>query len=97
MFDTIEQGMAITSTADLLKEIRREERKISRHRARQVRLLRELQSRYLRTPSPSAASLAAELDMSTETTRALLETATRTPEQSDRMAQLESGEWTFDR
>ena len=97
MFDTIEQDMAITSTADLLKEIRREERKISRHRARQVRLLRELQSRYLRTPSPSAVSLAAELDMSTETTRALLETATRTPEQSDRMAQLESGEWTFDR
>ncbi len=45
----------------------------------------------------SFSEVAAELDVSTDTARALLETATRSPELSERMRRLEGGEWSFDR
>ena len=97
MFDTLETGLKPSSPRELIERIREAEVEISRQRARQVRLLRELQRHYFSAPSPSAAELAAKLDVSADTTKTLLETATRTPEDSDRMAKLESGEWTFDR
>jgi hypothetical protein len=37
------------------------------------------------------------LDVSTDTARALLEAAVRSPERSERMRRLEGGEWSFDR
>jgi len=97
MFDIETRELALTPLADLIGQIRREEVEISRHRARQIRLLRELLDRYWGHPSPSASELGADLDLSADTARALIETATRTPEQSDRMTNLETGQWTFDR
>ncbi len=97
MFDIEDRELVVTPSPELISEIRREEQKISRHRARQVRLLRELLSRYWRQSSPSPNELGAELDVSTDTARALIETANRTPEESSRMTNLESGEWSFDR
>ena len=97
MFEIEDRELALTPSRELIAEIRAEEQEISRHRAKQIRLLRQLLGRYWSQPAPSAAQLGADLDLSTETARALVETATRTPEQSDRMANLETGEWTFDR
>ncbi len=97
MFGIEEQELALTPSVELIDQIRREEQEISRHRARQVRLLRELLGRSWSRPSPSATELAADLDLSPDTARALKETATRTPPASDRMTNLETGEWTFDR
>ncbi|NNL12612.1 MAG: DUF222 domain-containing protein [Acidimicrobiia bacterium] len=97
MFDTIEQELALTPTVELLTRIRTEEQEISRHRAKQVRLLQELLSRYWSEPAPSASQLGADLDLSPDTTRNLIETASRTPRESERMTNLETGEWTFDR
>ncbi len=97
MFETIEQELALTPSVELLAQIRSEEQEISRHRARQVRLLREFLSRYWTQPAPSASQLGADLDLSSDTARALIETARRTPEQSERMTNLENGGWTFDR
>jgi hypothetical protein len=97
MFETEGRELVLSSSRDLIAEIRREEQEISRHRARQMRLLRELLGRYWSQPSPSPTQLGADLDVSAETARALIETANRTPEQSDRMANLETGAWTFDR
>ena len=97
MFDTIEQELALTPTVELLAGIRSEEAEISRHRAKQVRLIQELLSRYWTQPAPSASQLGADLDLSADTARALIETANRTPHQSERMLNLQTGEWTFDR
>ena len=97
MFDTIERELALTGHQELINQIRVEEQAISRHRAQQLRLLRELLSRYWNTPTPSATDLATHLDISSETARALKDTATRTPEESERMTNLETGNWTFDR
>ncbi len=87
----------MTPSVELLARIRSEEQEISRHRAHQIRLLRELLSRYWTQPTPSASQLGADLDLSADTARALIETANRTPEQSQRMTNLETGQWTFDR
>jgi HEPN domain-containing protein len=97
MFGIDDREMLLTSSRELIAEIKREEQEISRHRARQIRLLRELLGRYWSQPAPSAAQLGADLDVSAETARSLIETANRTPELSDRMANLETGKWTFDR
>ncbi len=94
----VDVELGVTSSADLFARLRDGEREVSRIRARQVRLLRELMRR--RSFSQSALSFSevtAELDVSTDTARALLETAVRSPEQSERMARLEGGEWSFDR
>lgn len=94
----VDAELGIASSQDLISEIRLEEREISRRRARQVRLLKELiRRRPLSKPSPSSAEISAELDVSAETAAALLETAIRSPERSARMSSLESGDWSFDR
>ena len=98
MFDAIDTELGITSSPDLIDEIRIEEREISRRRAKQVRLLRELMRRAPFTkPDPSPCDIASKLDVSINTARALLETAIRSPELSERMARLEEGDWSFDR
>jgi len=99
MFDLqVDTELGITSSPDLFAEMRSEEREISRRRARQVRLLRELmRRRSFSVRALSFSEVAAELDVSTDTARALLEAATRSPERSERMARLEGGEWSFDR
>ncbi len=90
--------LGIASSPELIAEIRVEEQVISRSRARQVRLLRELMRRRpLSQPDPSPSEIAAQLDLSADTARTLLETARRTPELSERMAKLDEGAWTFDR
>ncbi|MGI9647827.1 MAG: hypothetical protein ACR2OI_04845, partial [Acidimicrobiia bacterium] len=97
MFEILQEGeLTLTSTPELIAEIRAGEREISRQRARQVRLLQELARRSL-DADPSATELAAQLDVSAATARSLLETANRTPELSDRFKKLEAGDWTFDR
>ena len=94
----VDTELGITSSPDLINEIRIVEREISRGRARQVRLLRELMRRRpFSEPAVSFSEIAAELDVSPNTARALLETATRSPERSERIARLESGDWSFDR
>ena len=94
----VDTELGIVSSPDLIGEIRVAEGEISRIRARQVRLLRELMRRSpLSKPDPSPSGIAAELDVSTETAGALLETARRSPELSERMRRLEAGEWSFDR
>jgi hypothetical protein len=95
VFDTL-QLRAPADRAKLIEAIRREERAIPRHRANQVRLLRELDRQSV-VAALSAPQLAAELDLAAGTARALVDTALRTPEASPRMARLESGEWTLDR
>ena len=98
MFDALDTELGITSSPDLINEIRIEERQISRRRAKQVRLLRELMRRAPFTkPDPSPCDIASKLDVSINTARALLETAIRSPELSERMARLEEGDWSFDR
>ncbi len=99
MLDLMADGeLGTVSSPDLIAEILIAEREVSRQRARQVRLLREFMRRSpLSKPDPSPSEIAAQLDVSTETARTLLETARRTPELSDRMAKLDDGEWTFDR
>ncbi len=67
MFGIEEQELALTPSVELIDQIRREEQEISRHRAKQVRLLRELLSRYWSTPTPSVTDLATHLDISTDT------------------------------
>ncbi len=94
----VDAELGVASSSDLFVRLRSVEREISRGRALQVRLLRELMRR--RSFSQSALSfseVAAELDVSPDTSRALLETATRSPEQTERMMRLEGGEWSFDR
>ena len=86
--------LAIASSPDLIDAIRAEEREISRRRASQMRLLRELLRRSFPGPQPSAGMISSELDVSNETARASLETASRTPEESDRMVELEAGRWS---
>ena len=76
MFDVASSGLGITSPADLFAEVRVKEQEISRIRAGQVRLLRELM-RPLSQPGLSVSDIASELDVSVETARALWETATR--------------------
>ena len=99
MFDTqVDTELGITSSPDLINEIRSVEREISRGRAHQVRLLRELMRRRpLSKRGLGPSEIAARLDVSPDTARALLETATRSPELSERMKRLERGEWSFDR
>ena len=93
MFDLqVDTELGITSSPDLFAEMRSEEREISRRRARQVRLSRELMRRRpFSQPAVSFSEIAAELDVSADTARDLLETATRSPERSERMARL--GGW----
>ncbi|NNF10301.1 MAG: DUF222 domain-containing protein [Acidimicrobiia bacterium] len=95
MLDTLADPLSMLPTWELIDEIKSEEREVSRHRARQVELLRELERRTMRDPSPT--TLAADLDVSTRTASELLETARRTPELSDRFQKLQSGAFTFDR
>ncbi|NNF08777.1 MAG: hypothetical protein HKN74_00635, partial [Acidimicrobiia bacterium] len=95
MFDVLAEPLTVLPTVDLIDQVREEERQISRHRARQVELLRELSRRS--ESDPSISQLAGELDVAPATARELLETSRRTPELSDRFAKLESGEHTFDR
>ncbi len=98
MFDVVDTELGITSSPDLINEIRSVEREISHRRARQVRLLRELMRRRpFSKPSLDPAEIAAQLDVSADTAGGLLETATRSPELSERMARFECGEWSFDR
>ncbi len=94
----VDTELGITSSPDLFARLRSVEREISRGRALQVRLLQELmRRRSFSERALSFSEVAAELDVSTDTARALLETATRSPERSERMARLEGGEWSFDR
>ena len=86
--------MALRSRADVLEEIRECEHQVAATRARQVRLLREL-GRWGQRPSET--ELASLLDVSVRTARDLIETSWRTPEESQMMADLESGVWSFDR
>lgn len=95
MFDSLLDEMAMTPTVELIDEIRAEEREISRHRARQIELIRELSRRSIRELSP--LQLAGDLDVSARTATELIETARRTPEESDRFDALESGTASFDR
>lgn len=99
MFDwQVDTELGITSSPDLFARLRSVEREISRGRALQVRLLQELmRRRSFSVRALSFSELAAQLDVSTDTARALLETATRSPELSERMRRLEGGEWSFDR
>jgi len=85
---------ALTSRAEILAEVQKCEREIAAIRARQVRLLRQLDTRGV---APRPDRLAADLDLSVRTASDLLETARRTPERSDAMADLEAGNWSFDR
>lgn len=78
----------------MLASLRDDERVISAARSRQVRTLRNLGRRRCQ---PRADELASLLDISVGKARELLETAWRTPELSDQMAELESGDWSFDR
>jgi hypothetical protein len=94
MFDTL-TPLAITSTPEILDQLRAEEREISRHRARQLELIRELSRRGISGPSPSR--LAAQLDIDSTNARQLIETARRTPELGERFADLRAGTATFDR
>ena len=94
----VDAEFGVASSPDLISEIRNGEREVSRIRARQVRLLCELMRRSpLSKPDPSPAEIASQLDVSTDTAGALLETARRSPELSERMKRLETGEWSFDR
>jgi 5-methylcytosine-specific restriction endonuclease McrA len=77
--------------------VRDAERSISRHRAEQIKLLRELGRRTLGGEPFTTSGLAAALDVANDTARSLLVTARRTPELSDRMADLKHGDSTFDR
>ncbi len=99
MFDTqVDAELGITSSPDLFARLRDGEREVSRIRACQVRLLRELmRRRSFSERALSYSEIAAQLDVSTDTARDLLETATRSPERSERMRRLEGGEWSFDR
>ena len=99
MFDLqVDAELGIASSPDLIAEIRVAEVEISGLRARQVRLLCELLRRSpFSKPDPSPSEIAAQLDVSTDTAGALLETARRSPELSERMKRLEAGEWSFDR
>jgi len=85
---------ALASRADLLAEIRECERQVAAARARQIRLLRDLDRRR---SAPDPVELAAVLDVSVRTARDLVETARRTPELSTAMADLEAGDRSFDR
>jgi hypothetical protein len=87
-------GTALESRADLLAALRDDERQISAARSRQVRTLRVMMRRGFEPRSDELASL---LDVSVVTARDLLEAARRTPELSEQMGRLESGEWSFDR
>jgi hypothetical protein len=89
MFDT-----AVESRADVLAEVAGCEREIAEIRARQVRLLRHLDRRR---QMPGADELAAMLDISVASAQDLIEAAMATPELSEAMASLESGDWSFDR
>jgi hypothetical protein len=94
MFDTV-TPLAMTSTPEILDQIRAEEREISRHRARQLELIRELSRRGVSEPSPT--SLASQLDVDPGTAKQLIDTARRTPELGERFAELRAGATTFDR
>lgn len=94
MFDTL-TPLAMTSTPELLDQIRAEERAIGRHRARQLELIRELSRRGGAGPSPS--TLAAQLDIDPASARQLIDTARRTPELGKRFAELKDGTVSFDR
>jgi hypothetical protein len=85
---------ALVSRADLLSEIQGYEQDVAAARARQVAVLREL---LRRDQEPGVDELAALLDVSARTARALMETARRTPERSVSMDRLASGGWSFDR
>ena len=85
---------ALRSRDEMLCGLRDLERDVAAARAAQVRLLREM---IRQGCVPSDGELAAALDVSVSTARDLLETAHRTPEVSERMGRLESGEWSFDR
>ena len=94
----VDTELGVTSSADLFARLRDGEREVSRIRACQVRVLRELMRRRSFSQSGlSFSEVAAELDVSADTARDLLETATRSPERSERMRRLEGGEWSFDR
>lgn len=95
MLNALADPLSVLPTWELLEEIRAEEREISRHRARQIELLRELSRRS--ASDPSATRLAGDLDVATSTAAELLETARRTPELGERFAKLASGEHSFDR
>ena len=94
MFDTL-TPMAMTPTPELLDQLRLEEQEISRHRARQLELIRELSRRQVGEPSPSR--LAAQLDVEPGTAKQLIDTARRTPELGERFAELRDGRTSFDR
>jgi len=85
--------LSAVSVTDLWSELRRQEEVISRSRARQLALLRELNRRLNVRP----VDVAGELDVSADTAKALLATASATPELSPQMASLEAGDSSFDR
>lgn len=86
--------IALTSRTEVLAEVAEQERVVAAARAVQVRLLRQLMRRGA---EPGADELASVLDVSARTARDLLEAARRTPESSEAMGRLSSGEWSFDR
>ena len=79
---------------ELRQELSHLEDEIAALRARQVRILRQLNRRSFQM---SRSDIAGELDVSGATASALQETAMRTPEKSTAMQNLEGGDWTFDR
>ena len=91
MFDVSE---SVESVADVLAALREDERQVAVARAGQVRRLRRLSRGGIEL---GLSELAAGLDVSAGTARALLEAARRTPERSAAMIRLSSGEWSFDR
>lgn len=95
MFTEASELSAVPLT-ELWDELRRQEQLISRSRARQLTLLREITRRSQMRPV-SAVDIAGELDVSADTARALLDTASATPEHSDQMAGMAAGGCSFDR
>lgn len=81
--------------SEVFASLRVMESEIAGVRARQVRELRRLMRGWGAEPSPS--ELAAEMDVSVNTAKRLLEAAWRTPERSEAMSKFSSGGWSFDR
>lgn len=85
---------ALISRPEIVERIHECERRIAAARAEQVRWLRELGRRRW---DMGVRELAATLDLAVGTANQLVDTSRRTPEESSLMADLESGEASFDR
>ena len=94
MFDISSSAEALESIADIVAGLQADERGVAALRASQIVRLRSLSRRGYRL---GVSELAGRLDVSFGTAKALADTALRTPEKSDAMAKVSSGDWSFDR